>query len=853
MFFFKLISYIFRWLLGPLLTLSVLGLIVIVVAWSYYSTQLPSKEVLLNNVSLQLPLRIYSKEKKLIAEFGQFRRRPEKIEDIPANMINAFVSIEDSRFYEHKGVDFYGVARAVVKALKTRNVSEGASTITMQVARNYFLSRRKKLDRKLKEILLAGKLEEIYTKDQILELYLNKIFLGKRSYGVGSAAEVYYGKKIQELTLAQNAMIAGLPKAPALYNPIKNPKRAKIRRDYILLRMFQLKKITDADYQQALAEPITAKVHSRAKTETKAPYVAEMVRTAMVKRFGEALVYERGMKVYTTIDSNEQEHAIKTMRKHLISYHKRHGYTGPEAHIQLSDYYNRPEALLKYLNKYSEIAGLIPAVVMSTSKAKATLKTRDNVTVTLTLKQIKWARKHISENRRGKKVKSVSNVLKMGDIVRVNKNDKGEWSLTPLPSVAGALVSMNPVDGAVNAVVGGFDYRQSRFNRATQAKRQPGSSFKPFVYASALAKNYSPASVVNDSPIRISGSKWRPQNYSGKSFGPTRLRYGLKKSRNLVSIQLLREIGIDYARTYVEKFGFNRSEVPPNLTMALGTGSVTPMQMAGTYSTFANGGYKVEPYFISHIDDHLNNSIWRHFPNTVCKHCDSKSKKNMAKPRPVNIAKRIMKPHVNYQINSMLQSVATSGTAVRTRVLKRNDIGGKTGTTNDQKDAWFSGFTPQKVTTVWMGFDQIKPMGRRETATGLALPTWIDFMKVALKDIPQARLKPPKGMRSLTMDALTGFIADKRSKETVSEMLVKAQIPGMLPPNFLYNGNILQVNNPNKPTITLTNDYLIDHNMSILDTNLEDINATLPENAPQAQTRTIDIDGQAFEIPEQLF
>ncbi|HIQ07732.1 MAG TPA: penicillin-binding protein 1A, partial [Thiotrichaceae bacterium] len=464
---------------------------------------------------------------------------------------------------------------------------------------------------------------------------------------------------------------------------------------------------------------------------------------------------------------------------------------------------------------------------------------------TLPLKNISWARAYISENRRGKKVKAVNDVLKAGDIVRLSKDSKGEWHLTPLPSVTGALVSMDPSDGAINAVVGGFDYLQSKFNRAIQAKRQPGSSFKPFVYASALAKNYSPATVVNDAPIRL--RSWSPQNYSGKSFGPTRLRYGLKKSRNLVSIQLLREIGVAYARNYVEKFGFKGSEVPKDLTMALGTGSVTPMQMAGAYSVFANGGYKVEPYFITHINDYLGKSIFQHFPKTVCKHCESNKS---TKPKPAKIAKRIMKPYVNYQINSMLQSVARSGTATRTRVLKRNDIGGKTGTTNDQKDAWFSGYTPKKVTTVWVGFDQIQPMGRRETATGLALPVWIEFMKTALKGVPQVSLVPPKGMRSLSMDALTGFIADDRSIDVVTEMLVKAQIPGMVPSDYIYNGNVLRVNNPNSPTIVLSESYIAD-NIDLLSSS--GVVLPVPVAGGTNKTRTIKIDNEIFEIPEQLF
>ncbi len=834
------------WILGPALLLFTLGIVGLVFVWSYYTPQLPSEEELRSNVSLQLPLRVYSKEKKLIAEFGQYRRRPVKVEDVPDNLIHAFIAIEDSRFYQHNGVDFYGVARAIVAALKTRKVSQGASTITMQVARNFFLDRRKKLERKIKEIFLASKIEKIFSKDEIMELYLNKIFLGKRSYGVGSAAEVYYGKKVDELTLAQSAMIAGLPKAPSAYNPVINPKRAKIRRDYILQRMLKLEHIDQSQYNEAIAEPLTAKIHARAKTETAAPYIAEMVRQDVISRFGEDLVYRTGMKVYTTIDSAEQENAVGTLRKHLISYHKRHGYRGPEDHIELDEYAST-DSLQKKISSYSTYAHLIPAVVTASSEKQATLKTSTDETITLSLKRLKWARKYINENRRGKSPKKVSDVLASGDIVRVSQNEDKSWSLTPLPLISGAIVSMNPDNGAVLSAVGGFDYHQTKFNRATQAKRQPGSSFKPFVYSSALAKNYSPASVVNDAPVDIPGSSWKPKNYSGENYGPTRLRHGLKKSRNLVSIQLLREVGIHYARNYVTKFGFNKAEVPADLTMALGTGSVTPMQLAGAYSTFANGGFKIRPHFITHITDHEGDTIFRINPETACRNCttDQESKTIATDSSPVKAAKRIMKPYVRYQITSMLQSVARSGTAARTRSLNRTDISGKTGTTNEQKDSWFAGFTPKKVAIVWMGFDQIQPMGKHETAASLALPTWIDFMKTALKDVPQVALKPPKGMFNVSVDGLTGFIADNQSTEVFPELLTKAQIPDKVPRDFAYNENILRVNNPTHPTIDLTGaDESLTNRMNI---------EYFGNGENPVRTRTIIIDNERFEIPEQLF
>ncbi len=869
-------------ILGPLFILFTLGVVGFVAIWAYYTSQLDSKEYIRANIGVQLPLKIFSKDQQLIAEFGQYRRRPVKIADIPPHLAYAFIAIEDARFYKHKGVDPRGVARVIVNAIKTGSASQGASTITMQVARNFFLNRKKKLDRKLKEVFLAGRLESMFSKDQILELYLNKIFLGKRSYGIGSAAEVYYGKTVDQLTLAQSAMIAGLPKAPTAYNPIVNPKRALKRRNYILKRMKELDpalikgrlivQITDKEYEEAINEPLSAKVHARAKTETDAPYVAEMVRQEIIKKYGADEAYRTGMRVYTTIDSDEQAHAAKSLRENLIKYHKRHGYYGPEATIELSEFTDDIEGkkrLLKKLNSYHTYGGLIPAVVTSSSKEEAQLTTATGETAVLSLKKLSWARKHINERKRGKKPTSVKDVLNVGDIVRLSKSEEDNWEFTPLPKISGAIVSMNPKDGAILAAVGGFDFRQSKFNRATQAKRQPGSSFKPFVYSAALAKGYSPASVVNDAPIKMRG--WRPKNYSGKNYGPTRLREGLKKSRNLVSIQLLREISVPYVHQYVQKYGFNPKEVPQDLTMALGTGSVTPVQMAGAYSTFANGGYKVSPYFISHIISNKGEVMFKQNPATACPECDIEKETTLPEntdstalttedtSAPSEIeqtsevtntidpdmkrAERIMKPYVRYEIVSMLQTVARSGTAARTRVLKRNDLAGKTGTTNDQKDAWFAGFAPKKVAIVWIGFDQIQPMGRRETATGLALPTWIDFMKVALKDTPETPLVAPKGMITVNIDKFSGFRADQTTLEVINETLTREQIPNYVPNDFLTedieNTTFVRVNNPVNPTISMTDEEAMD--------------AGLNDYGSDASTRTIMIDNERFEIPEQLF
>jgi penicillin-binding protein 1A len=773
----KLFKFINRYLIAPIVMLSIIGITVIAGMYFYYSPQLPSVNEL-KNTQLQLPLRVYSADDQLIAEFGQHRRRPVKIEDTPDNLKNAFVAIEDARFYQHKGVDYRGIARAAVAVLKKGRITQGASTITMQVARNFYLTNERSISRKLKEALLALKIEEELTKEEILELYLNKIFLGKRSYGVGSAAEIYYGKQVESLSLAQSAMIAGLPKAPSAYNPIRNPKRAKTRRDYILKRMYELNYISNEQYQAAVNEEISAKVHS-VETQTYAPYMAEMVRKDAIKRFGEANIYKLGLKIYTTLDSKAQDNAITLLRKHLLKYTKRHGYRGSEDQIQLSDFQTLKEQQKK-LKNYHVYADLYPALVTKSGKKEASLTVyKQDQPIKLSLKKLTWARPYINENKRGKKPKKVSDVLKIGDIVRVQKDKKEIWQLTQLPKVSGALVSMNPDNGAIEAIAGGFDYNLSKFNRATQAQRQPGSSFKPFIYAAALAKGYSPATTVLDEPIEIENNKnnWKPENYGHNYSGSMRLRTALAKSKNLVSIRLLQEIGLGHALNYAKKFGFKKKTLPANLTLTLGTGSATPLEMATAYSSFANGGFKVDSYFIRKIINRDGEEIYNADPVAVCA-SNCKPNSELLKNSMKNPAKRIMKPYVNYQINSMLRSVAQVGTAARaSAMLGRQDLAGKTGTTDDQKDAWFCGFTPNIVTTVWIGFDRIKPLGRRETAAGAALPLWIDFMKTALKDTLPLPLFAPSGLINVELDADTGMPPDQYTVDTITEALTAEQIP----------------------------------------------------------------------------
>ncbi|PWQ98524.1 penicillin-binding protein 1A [Leucothrix arctica] len=780
----NIIKIFFKSILSPLVLLFTLSVTLFIAAYFFYEPNLPRTEQL-RNTQLQLPIQVYSKENQLIAEFGQFRRRPVTIDEVPKDMINAFVSIEDARYWEHAGVDFRGIARAVVKALRTGSVSEGASTITMQLARNLFLTSEKTADRKLREMFLAFKIEKEFSKEEILELYVNKIFLGNRAYGVGSAAEIYYGKKLSELSLAQMAMIAGLPKAPSRYNPIRQPTRAKQRRDYILKRMYELDYITQDQYTTAKNESVSAKVY-QVESETYAPYIAEMARAEAEERYGVENMYTLGLKIYTTLDSRQQDIALKTVRKHLISYSRRHGYRGPIAKLDLNKF-NTPESLEKQLQSYNNYQDLIPAVVLESNEESATLVRRGSTTpLTLDLDAVKWARTYQSNNRRGPTIKKVSSVLSKGDAVWVSQNSDSEWELTQLPKVTGALTVVDPKDGAIEAMVGGFDFTYSKFNRAVQAKRQPGSSFKPFIYSAALATGkYSPGSVVEDEEIVIPGSTWSPQNYDKKYHGPTLLREALRKSRNIVSIKLLQQIGLAQATSYAQRFGFDEKAIPQDLTLSLGSGSVTPLDLATAYASFANGGFKVDNYYIREIKDKDDRILFEHKPATVCTQCPIPALTELEAPNmPTSIngnpvAKRIIEPYVHYQITSMLRDVARSGTAAKaSRILQRTDLAGKTGTTNDQRDSWFAGFTPKKVTTVWMGFDNLAPLGRGETATRAALPLWIDFMKGALEGTESAAwAPPPKGMLNITIDARNGFPPSELTLDTINELVIASQIP----------------------------------------------------------------------------
>ena len=614
-----------RFCLKLTLSLIVLGVLSLAVVAMLIIPKLPDIDTL-RDVRMQVPLRIYTHDGSLIAEFGEKRRTPIRIEHTPKKLIEAFIAAEDDRFYQHPGVDWQGIVRAVYVLVSTGEKKEGGSTITMQVARNFFLSREKSYARKLNEIFLALKIERELSKDEILELYLNKIYLGQRAYGVGSAAQVYYGKDVNDLTLAQMAMIAGLPKAPSASNPVSYPKKALQRRTYVLSRMLALGYITQAEYDQANQAPVTASLHSP-DVEIEAPYIAEMVRQEMLNRYGED-AYSNGYNVYTTIRDRNQVAANHALRQALLEYDTRHGYRGPEHHVDLAGLPDE-QARRQLLETYPTIGNLYPALVTAVRDQSASMYLAGIGPVDVEWDGMSWARPYLTENSRGPAPKTAADILKPGDIVRIREDDKGEWLLSQLPQVEGALVSMDPENGATLALVGGFDFYRSKFNRVTQAKRQPGSSFKPFVYSAALEAGYTAASIINDAPVVFDDPGiediWRPENYSGRYFGPTRLRVALYKSRNLVSIRLLHGMGIPFALKQIKKFGYNTDELPHNLSLALGSGAVTPWQHASAYCILANGGYKVQPYFIERIEDVDHKVLFQTDPLVVCRDCEKQA------------------------------------------------------------------------------------------------------------------------------------------------------------------------------------------------------------------------------------
>ncbi|SIN69771.1 penicillin-binding protein 1A [Sulfurivirga caldicuralii] len=763
-----------RWLWLTALVLFVL-LPASLVGWyavTIYPTLPDASE--LKDVRYQVPLRILTHDGKLISEIGTQKRIPLSYDQIPQRMTQAIIAAEDENFFSHPGIDPKGLARAVYQLITTGHKKSGGSTITMQVARNFFLSRKKTFLRKLNEIVLSLKIEHQLSKPEILALYLNKIFLGHRSYGVAAAAQTYYGKDIHELTLDEYAMLAGLPKAPSAYNPITNPERAKLRRDYVLRRMHELGFISEAKMREAMAQPVHAKL-SGARIEVEAGYVAEMARAWAEERYGQKAL-EMGLTIITSVDSRLQQAANEAVRRGLLDYERRHGYRGPAGHLAPAEMVD-DEAVQKALEALPAPGHLKPAVVTEVTKKIARARLVDDTEIELPFDPaLKWAAAFIDVNHKGPAPTSPFEVVKVGDLIYVEQRDD-QWLLAQIPRVQGALISIDTHDGRVLALVGGFDYFASKFNRAVQGKRQIGSNIKPFLYSAALDKGYTAATIINDAPVvfhdKALEDVWRPENDSGRFYGPTRLRVALTHSRNLVSIRILQDIGIRYAIDYISRFGFPKEELlrHADLSLALGTPQFSPWQVVRGYSTFANGGYLIDPWFIETVQNFNGKPDYEAQPRTAC------SPEAPCLADDPLAAPRVISPQNAYIMTTIMQDVIRHGTGRRARVLNRSDIAGKTGTTNDQKDAWFSGFNPKVATTVWVGYDEPATLGRREFGSRAALPIWIDYMRVALADQPEQPFPKPTGLVEVPIDPKTGQAVPPGTAGTKMELFREAFAP----------------------------------------------------------------------------
>lgn len=749
-------------------------------AFLYLAPSLPSVEQL-RDVSFQTPLRVFTRDGKLIGEFGEKRRSPVAFEQVPPDLVNAIVAAEDDRFFRHRGIDYGGLVRAAYELVRYREIRSGGSTITMQVARNFFLDRTQKFTRKFNEILLARQIEKELTKKEIFELYVNKIYLGHRSYGVAAAAEVYYGKPLGELTLAQLAMIAGLPKAPSAYNPITNPKRAMTRRNWILKRMLQLGSIDQARFDAAIAERNTASFHG-SQSEVEALHVADMVRTYMLEQYGPEAT-DQGYRVFTTIDSGLQRAAADAVFLGLGAYDRRHGWRGPEARIDLAQLKpgenGRPTSWPASLDSVRQVSYLEPAIVVAVDAADVTVLRRSGDQVKLPFATMRWARKHLGVDSLGPVPKKPADVLHAGDVVRIyaQRSEKGyAWQLGQVPAAQAAIASVRPDDGSAAAIVGGFSYVQSRFNRAIQGDRQVGSAFKPLVYAAAIDRGFTPASIINDAPIVFHEAgmekAWRPENNDEEFLGPIRLRTALYKSRNLVSIRLIMQLPIDYVIDYIAGMGIPKQKLPRNFTLALGTASLSPLEVAGAYSVIASGGYRTSPYLIERIEDSKGTVIWQAQPVRVCRTC--------AAGTP-GYAPRVMDGRTAFIMNSMLQDVVRRGTATRALSLGRDDLAGKTGTTNDSRDAWFAGYNPTLVTTAWVGFDTPQSLGKEEYGGTAALPIWIEYMRVAMAGKPPVHMPQPEGVVSVRIDPASGKRAPPGQADAIFEFFKEENQPADLP------------------------------------------------------------------------
>ena len=720
-------------LIGGVLLVSFLLLVLV---FNLISRELPPLTAL-TDYQPKIPLRIYSAEGELLGEFGEERRSVVNIKDVPAVLKQAILAAEDDRFYQHGGVDYLSILRAAHANL-VGGSRQGAGTITMQVARNFFLTREKTITRKLREVILAYKIEANLSKDQILELYINQIYLGQRAYGFAAAAQIYFDKPLDQIGLAEATMLAGLPKSPSAHNPVSNLNQARKRQRYVLSRMHALGYISNAQLLEAEKTPLQIKRDLRLST-VKADYIAEMARQAVFEAYGEE-AYSRGIQVFTTVQKVDQEQAYSALRKGVLDYERRHGYRGPELYVNLP---KNPEALEATIETaFEEIENsddILAALVLDATPTRVQAILANGETIEIHADGLKFAQKSLSERS------SPNSRIRRGAVIRVQRDDKGQWAIVQLPQVEAAFISMDPHTGALRSLIGGFDFYRNNFNHVTQAQRQPGSSFKPFIYSAALEKGFSPATIVNDGPLyfdaeQTGSAAWEPKNYDGKFDGPLRLRTALMKSKNLVSVRVLQAISPSYAQDYVTRFGFDPKQHPAYLTMALGAGSVTPWQMVTAYAVFANGGYRVHPYFIERIVDSRGNTLLQHKPQIASED-----------------AERVIDPRNAFIMTSLMRDVVRGGTATRAMSLGRQDLAGKTGTTNDHLDAWFAGFNSSLVAVSWIGFDQPKPLGAGETGAVAALPIWINYMGKVLKNTKEQALVVPQGVVIAKINPETGF------------------------------------------------------------------------------------------------
>jgi penicillin-binding protein 1A len=797
----RLFRRLLRWslLLGVLF--GAVGLGALGVAWWVIAPTLPDVQVL-RDVRLQMPLSVYSSDGKLIAVFGEARRKPASIAAIPEQVKQAVIAIEDARFYEHPGIDWRGITRAVwLLATSDRERVPGGSTITQQVAKMFFLSPEYSYTRKLTEIFLALKMERELSKDEILELYLNKSFFGNRAYGIAAAADFYYGKELDQLELHEAAMLAGIPKFPSSGNPLTNPERARIRRDYILQRMFEVGFIDEARMRAAQATPDGAHPNEPA-VELEAPYVAEIARADAVERFGAEAMTD-GHRVFTTLHSAGQAAANRGLRQALLDYDRRHGWRGAESRVEVpAD--ATPDQLQRLLRDFPTVAGLPAGLVLESSAERAQLILRDGQLIELTLEQVAWARPFIDEDRRGPAPRGVTEVLAAGDVVRVELDGEGAYQLSQVPKAQGALAAIDAETGAVRALSGGFSFALNKFNRATQAQRQPGSSFKPFVYAAAFERGYGPGSIVLDAPVvfrQPDGTTWRPQNDNATFAGPMRLREAMVTSRNLVSVRLLDAIGASFARRYIQGFGFSAESLPENLSLALGTSSVPPLAMARGYTLFENGGYLVDPYFVERIEDRNAEVVYQANPARACRDCPERLSEALASGTDTGfdlgpsqaaqdavpavegsgadestaeglpLAPRRIDARTAYLTNSLLRDVVRRGTGRNALVLNRPDIGGKTGSTNDHRDAWFVGIGGGQAVAAWVGMDDFASLGGGEFGARAALPIWIEYMRGALEGVAETRLQQPPGIATVTIDPTTGVLLPPGTPGALAELI----------------------------------------------------------------------------------